>query len=405
MEFKLENMMNSRCIVILVALLFGISTHNKAQTKDEFILRGELRGLPDKTKLYLITQEKDTVAGTISNGEQFSFKGTLLKNGRFHFIRMDTSVSKLFYGEIFIVNGDMTASGVLNQRQLVITGSKGQDDLNYLISKMAFVKIKQIDKQLESMNTQLDNRGKNVDSTQIKIEKNRLLVKREQLFEDCKKMALEWLTDNPASLYAPYFIIQCKGLFGSKAMGKLYDQLSAQAKNSYYGDKLKKEIMSLNLSLLIQEGALINNFSITTPEGNQLLIHDIAAKSKLTLIDCWASWCGPCRQEIPELKKLYNTYNKNGFNIVGISSDNKENDWKKALAEDGTPWIHGIDGKNKTVLHMFDIRAIPAYILIDDEGRLIAFDCPLSNVPLFGGRLRGNDLENKIKNLLNVKGK
>ena len=97
-------------------------------------------------------------------------------------------------------------------------------------------------------------------------------------------------------------------------------------------------------------------------------------KGKYVLIDFWASWCGPCRQENPNVVRLYNLYKNKGLNILGISLDVDKNAWQQAIGQDKLAWNHAsdlkrFDGPTETLYH---IQAIPANFLIDPQGNIVA---------------------------------
>ncbi len=112
-------------------------------------------------------------------------------------------------------------------------------------------------------------------------------------------------------------------------------------------------------------------------------------KGKYVLIDFWASWCGPCRRENPNVKKMYSKYKKENFEIYGVSLDNDKNRWKQAIEQDGLEWLHVSDLKkwNSVAAQIYGVRSIPYTALLDPEGNVI------------GTKLRGLSLENKMKEI------
>lgn len=129
--------------------------------------------------------------------------------------------------------------------------------------------------------------------------------------------------------------------------------------------------------------------ALSTPEGKELKLSDL--KGKLVLIDFWASWCKPCRQENPNVVKVYNEYKTKGFEILGVSLDKNKKDWVKAIKADGLAWLHVSDLKmwNSEAAQAYNVRAIPKTFLIDKEGKILAKD------------LRGEALKERIAQELN----
>ncbi|MNY40348.1 Thiol-disulfide oxidoreductase ResA [compost metagenome] len=124
---------------------------------------------------------------------------------------------------------------------------------------------------------------------------------------------------------------------------------------------------------------------------------DIVSASKVTLIDFWASWCKPCRAEIPFLKSAYTKYRSKGFNIISIAVRDRKADWKKALNEEGTAWVNGIE-QDGEVWKMFDFQSIPAYALVDGQGKIIAFQWNAGYT--IGGNIRQEHLDKKLAEIL-----
>ncbi len=114
------------------------------------------------------------------------------------------------------------------------------------------------------------------------------------------------------------------------------------------------------------------DFGQATPEGKLLKLSDL--RGKVVLIDFWASWCGPCRRENPNVVKLYNTYKDKGFEILGVSLDRDKQRWLDAIAQDGLTWPHVSDLQqwSNAAAQLYGVNSIPHTVLVDKQGRIIA---------------------------------
>ena len=134
-------------------------------------------------------------------------------------------------------------------------------------------------------------------------------------------------------------------------------------------------------------GQVAPDFELPDPNGKMVKLSDL--RGKYVLIDFWAAWCKPCRQENPNVVRLYNQYKDKGFEVFGVSLDRTKEDWVKAIADDQLTWTHVSDLKyfNSAAAELYKIEAIPATYMIDPDGKIIARD------------LRGPSLENKLAEL------
>lgn len=129
---------------------------------------------------------------------------------------------------------------------------------------------------------------------------------------------------------------------------------------------------------------------IALPDPNGKEIRLSSFRGKVVLIDFWASWCKPCRAEMPNMVALYKKYKDKGLEIYGVSLDKDKQNWVDAIKQDGITWPQVSDLKfwNSEVVPLFNVEAIPYTVLVDKEGKIVAKG------------LRGLDLENKIKEIL-----
>ena len=142
---------------------------------------------------------------------------------------------------------------------------------------------------------------------------------------------------------------------------------------------------------VVSIGKIAPDFTLNDTEGESVTLSSLLGKGYL-LIDFWASWCGPCRMENPNVVEAYNKYHAKGFEVIGISLDGGNvEDWKKAIIEDNLPWINVLDYTNgkSEVTKSYVVQSIPTNFLLDKEGKIIAKN------------LRGEALKEKLAELLN----
>ncbi|MEY4105765.1 MAG: hypothetical protein RL181_107 [Bacteroidota bacterium] len=144
----------------------------------------------------------------------------------------------------------------------------------------------------------------------------------------------------------------------------------------------------LEKAMRLSVGSVAPDFAQLKPDGGELKLSSL--RGKYVLIDFWASWCGPCRRENPNVVRMYNLYKDKGFEILGVSLDNSRDRWLQAIEQDGLTWPHVSDlrGWSNEVAQMYEVSSIPKTILVDPQGRIVAKD------------LRGPTLERMLAQLL-----
>lgn len=277
------------------------------------------------------------------------------------------------YFPFFTDNQDMTLVGDLNNmNDAVMTGSATQAEWNAY--EEAQNKFNDQIRELYAVMQQAfaDNDSIKIDSLNTV---GTALMEQQDNYRD------EYIKSHGGSFLAHYLLDESKQDYDLSA---LKEMMAGFTTESIYTKDINDYIAKQER---LEVGQPFIDFTLQTKEGENVTLSEVIGKNKLTLVDFWASWCGPCRKENPVVKAAYEQFHTLGFDVIGISVDQDEASWLQAVAEDQLPWTQVRDSENK-VSEDYLIYYIPSNFLFDQNGTMVAKG------------LRGEDLAAKLAELL-----
>lgn len=205
------------------------------------------------------------------------------------------------------------------------------------------------------------------------------------------EMKKEFISENPASYVTPTVLNEISYYLDATEMEGFLGGLDTTLNKVQAIQTLKERLVLLKA---VAVGQKAPDFTLNDVNGNPVALSSkIGGNTKVLLLDFWAAWCGPCRQENPNVVKVWKEYNRKGFDVVGVSLDQSEEAWKKAISDDNLTWTQLSDLKywNCEPAKLYAVSAIPSNFLIDADGIII------------GHNLRGDDLKAKVEEILGAK--
>ncbi|MCE1198228.1 MAG: AhpC/TSA family protein [Marinilabiliales bacterium] len=343
---------------------------------EKFVIKGELKGKDNAVVRLMKYGEGKWMpedSATIANGRfQLTGKADLPE------LRYVVLGGRELVAQFFAENGTITIQAYADSlNKSVVTGSKSNEDFKVYQTELA-----DLTKESQGMQQRYATAQQSGDDEGMK----RAKIDYDVMIQNLNVYAKNFIREHRKSTVSPLVAMM---QFGQSIKATEIDTLLAfldpSIQKSIYVQELKKIADKMRAS---EVGAMAPDFTLPTPDGGTLALSSL--RGKYILVDFWASWCQPCRQENPNVVALYAQYKDKGFDIIGVSLDREKDAWVKAIADDHLTWHHVSDLKywQSEVAQKYGVTGIPFSLLLDKEGKIIAKG------------LRGEALAQKLASLL-----
>ena len=322
----------------------------------EFVINGTVTGYPEGTTVELLNgQTGATEKSTLLKDNKFEFKGKM-ERPEFKIILFTRQPP---YITVFLDNS------VVN-----ITGDKATIDKSKITGSASHTAFEQFNNSLEPYQSVFAEGGE-YDSTKT---------------ANAMNLIREFVSTHTSSAITPLAIIRFNQIADDiLKTEELYNLVDTAIKSSAMGKYIAQQIAEGKVN---GAGTLLPDFS--QPDTSGVPVSLSSLRGNYVLVDFWASWCGPCRQENPNLVAAYNKYKSKKFTVLGVSLDKTKQAWIDAIQMDALTWSHisDLQGWSNSVAQQFQIFSIPQNFLIDPDGKVI------------GKNLRGAALDRKLAKVL-----
>jgi peroxiredoxin len=346
--------MKAKLQIILTILLVSCNSNDNG-----FTITGLTSNIPDSTKIYLTDSSvSKKLDSTFIMKNQFQFRGLVDSLTELTIHTEKYSEYKILWVDNTNITVDATKSNLRNGH---VSGSHFQEVNSQYIELDKFW-----EKRIDSLNSIIRKTDKK-DSILIK----RLSLMKDSAQKDKYETILEFMRSNPDFYLGTFYITFLMFDQPKQLTQELFNSLSEGSKMNKWGKSIS---VYLEKSVDLKVGDYAIDFTLPDINGNQVALSSF--KGKYLLLEFWASWCGPCRQENPNLLTAYRKYNPKGFEILGVTLDERKEVWESTIKSDTLIWttVSDLRGNMGEVPLTYKANYIPKNFLVDQQGKIIGID-------------------------------